>query len=1314
MGNTCSKKFLSFLVIVALFLSNFSGIFSAGVQAEEPPVLAEDLFISEYMEGSSNNKAIEIFNGTGNDVDLSQYSLELYSNGAATATSKLSLSGTLLNQDVYIVANGSANEFIKAQADKTAAVSNFNGNDAIVLKKNETIIDVFGQVGADPGSSWGTGDYTTVDHTLVRKEAVIRGDKVAGDAFDPSLEWNSNPKDYTGDLGKHTFNGQPGTDPGTDPDPQPDPVAGVLSIAAAKSKNGQTVTIEGVVTADNSTIGGGKLSTYIQDDTAGINVFDNSSEGFPHLKEGNKVKITGSITSYRSLIEIKPSSIEVLSQNAELPQPKAMTLADFQDSSKAEPNEGQLVKVTGFIESIPSTPSGGGYNISFIDENYHSAILRVIEGSIDVNQLQAGKWYEATAILSQYNDYQLIPRKAADLKLADPQPEAPKLSGEFESTIASVVDGDTVHLTSPVLGSTKVRFVNIDTPETYHKVVTEADRSQKEHGEAAKAYLNSLLKAGDEVKVIVGDEAKDDYGRLLAQIVRKSDHVNTNLEMVRQGYASTYFIWPIGAAADYEKFQTAVKEAKDNGRGIWDPANPLEELPFAFRAREQGKGFARYVGDYSTKTYVSPEKWEEVPVEKRVFFASDQEAESNGYKKAGATYDSVLVQLLSVNDLHGKIDVTGTANNVQYGRADYLAAYLRAREATNPNTLIVHSGDMIGGSSPVSALVQDEPTVEIMESIGFDVGTVGNHEFDEGTKELVRMVKGGDHPNGTKGYDGINFPTVAANVEYKNTGELVLQPYAIKEIAGEKIGFIGVATVDTPNMVMASGIQDIRFTDEQTAVNKYTAELKAQGIKAIVVLAHVPGNQSGEAASGEIAGLATGVDDEVDVIIAAHNHVKVDAVVDNKLIVQAWEYGKSFGDIDLEIDPATGDVIKKTADVVDVVQQGITPDPEVSAILAKYTEMVGPTLNQVVGTAAVPMQGGYAKKGMIGDNALGNLIADGMNYEMKSDFALMNGGGIRDILNDGDITWEELFNIQPFNNTLITVTITGAELEPILNAQFSSYGPDVSIGGFTYTWDSKTNKVVNIYLPDGTPVDPDRTYTLTVNNYMYEHSSDKYKIRQYGENPVQGPEDLAATVNFVKSFKEPIHYVAEGRISEDIEAPVLNEAVLPEPSFRDGSYLHEMKITVNATDSGIGVSHIEYSLDNGVTWTRYTDGIAVNQDGKSKILYRAFDKVHNVSKTKAVEVNVKSATLENTEKLVAAADAVNGVKKSIIVQLQIADRTLEREKTHKITEDIAYKSLEKLSKRIKHYPKQLMSAEDKNEITEMIDYITEHRTESKR
>lgn len=573
--------------------------------------------------------------------------------------------------------------------------------------------------------------------------------------------------------------------------------------------------------------------------------------------------------------------------------------------------------------------------------------------------------------------------------------------------------------------------------------------------------------------------------------------------------------------------------------------------------------------------------------EKNETSSSTQSTSSSEQITTSETTDSseenaIDLHLLSVNDLHGKITEQYTVNNQLLGRADYLATYLRQRKLQYPNSLLVNAGDMIGGSSPTSALFQDEPTVEIMQSLGFDVGTVGNHEFDEGVPELLRMINGGDHPNGNPGYAGMKFPVLAANVSYKDTGDLVLPPYAIKEVQGVKIGFIGVATTATPNMIISKGNENIRFTDEATAINKYTTELQKQGVEAIMVLAHVPGTQSGEGATGEIATLAKKVSSAVDVIFAAHNHVKLNAVVDNKLIVQAWEYGKSFADVDIKLDKKTGDVVKKSAEIVDVVQNNVTPDSQVAAILAKYEAKAGPKLNEIIGQAELEMKGGYAAKGAVGDNALGNLIADGMKASMNSDFALMNGGGIRDNLKAGAITWNDLFNIQPFNNTLVKLEISGSDLREIINSQFSSYGADVSISGFSYTWNSKLGKygqVIDMYLPNGQKVAPNGKYTVTVNNYMYPHSSDKYLLAKLGENPVQGPEDLTATVDFVRSFKgQAIRYVAEKRISEvsatetSTTAPVEeSSSQLPETTATSTEITdsNQNTTTSNETTSGI-------------------------------------------------------------------------------------------------------------------------------------------------
>ncbi|WP_052947829.1 5'-nucleotidase C-terminal domain-containing protein [Aneurinibacillus tyrosinisolvens] len=1198
-------------------------------------VAATDLFISEYVEGSGNNKAIEIYNGTGSTVDLSQYTLELYSNGATTPGSKLSLTGNLENGKVYVISHSSAaDQTIKNVSNATSSVANFNGNDALVLKHNEQIIDVLGKVGEDPGTKWGTSPTSTLDNTLVRKSSVTAGDTNPNDAFDPSIEWEGFAKDTVANLGSHTMNGgiQPGQG-GSTPTPETPPATGTFSIADAKQKgSGQAVTVEGIVTADNSAIGGGKLSTYIQDNTAGVNLFSSTLDGFPDLKEGDKVRVEGTLTSYKSLTEIKPARIEVVSSNEPVPAAQDTTLVDLQSPQTGEPLEGKLVKLSAYVKEVPAAPSAGGYNVTIYDEQYNSTTLRVMEGTGIYQNLQAGKWYDITAVVSQYDSYQLVPRKSADMVVAATQKEAPKPASSYSSTIVSIVDGDTVHLSTPILGSTKVRMLSIDTPETNYE-----GKSQGYHAEQAKAELQRLLPAGTEVEIEVGQDPLDNYGRLLAHIHVKSSGLDVNKEMVRLGRAVPYFIWP--NMEHFEEYSAAAKEAIDNGRGLWDPANPIPELPYEFRFNLRS-GPDKYVGDYFTKKYVEPAQWKSIPAQNRVFFFTEQDAKTAGYTMEGNTtpvpQGNIKVQLLGLNDLHGKIDQqfdeksSGDINgdNVKdatFGRMDYVAAYMKQREATNPNTLLVHAGDAVGGSSPMSALLQDEPTVEIMESMGFDVGTIGNHELDEGTGEMLRLIRGGQHPKGTENYDGMNFPLIAANVVYKNTGETVLPPYTIKEINGTKIGFIGVVTKSAAGMVMPEGIKDIQFTDETAAVNKAVAELKQQGVKAIAVLAHMDAEQSGTTVTGPAATLANTVDDEVDVIFAAHNHKIVNGTVDNKLIVQAGEYGKAFSDVDLEIDPATKDIVKKSAEIVYVNQKDTAPDPTVSNILEKYKNRVAPIINEVVGEAAFSLTGGYGVKGPVGDNALGNLIADGMKAAMNSDFALMNGGGIRQGLDAGPITWGDLFNIQPFNNVLTKLEIKGADLRTILNAQLSKqYGPDYSVAGFKYTYDEATQKVVNIFLPDGSKIDENATYTVTVNNFMATSTGGKYKpIGQLGKNPITGSEDLEATVNFVKSLKGPIAYKAEGRISDgsDTTAPVTTVNVTGQ-SGAENYNNHDVTLTFEANDgTGTGVERTEYRID-GSEWIAVNGEVKVTEEGIHPIEYRSTDKAGNVENAKKIVVAI--------------------------------------------------------------------------------------------
>ncbi|WP_031409439.1 bifunctional metallophosphatase/5'-nucleotidase [Geobacillus vulcani] len=518
-----------------------------------------------------------------------------------------------------------------------------------------------------------------------------------------------------------------------------------------------------------------------------------------------------------------------------------------------------------------------------------------------------------------------------------------------------------------------------------------------------------------------------------------------------------------------------------------------------------------------------------------VLAATPVGAAGNGKSKGeppASSHRYIEVQLLGINDFHGQLNVTRKVGGREVGRADYLAAYLKQREAENKNTLLVHAGDAVGASPPVSALLQDEPTIEVLNKLGFDVGTLGNHEFDEGVAEMLRLIHGGYHP-ATGDFSGADFPYVSANVVDKETKQPILPPYVIKRVNGMPIGFIGVTLTDTPSIVTPSGVAGVEFIDEATAINKAVRELKKKGVRTIVVLAHNPGasNPDGTNASGEIVDIAKTVDDEVDVIFAGHNHAYLNAVVDGKLLVQSYSYGTAFSDVDLKIDPRTKDVVAKQAEIVTTYHDGITPDPEIRALVEKYEAKVAPLVNQVVGTAAETITD---EQNASGESALGNLIADAQRAAMNTDFAFMNPGGIRADIEQGEVTWGELYNVQPFNNQLVKMTLTGAQIRELLNQQWQPTKTRMlQISGLRYTWSASRpagNKVVDIQLPDGTPLNPNGEYTVTVNSFLAD-GGDGFTVLTQGTNREVGPVDLDALVSYIRGLAQPFSARIEGRIN---------------------------------------------------------------------------------------------------------------------------------------------------------------------------------------
>ena len=374
-----ARKLLSLLFVFSLIVPTTLLNFVPAASAAE--ATAEDLIISEYIEGSSFNKAIEIYNGTGVDVDLSAYTLELYSNGASAAGTTLKLAGTLMSGDVYVIANSSAGPEILAVTDIKHSVANFNGDDSLVLKKNGEIIDSFGQVGHDPGTNWGG---VTSEHTLVRKDSILTGDKVHDDAFDPTIEWDKHPQDTFSFLGSHKGEGN------VDPEPEQPTV---ITIAEARTQGNGSVSVKGTVTAKL------KNTIHIQDETAAIAVRPTSLA----VELGDEITVTGTLGDYNGLLQLNNASLVGEATQVGVPEPAVVTGADIN-----EENESELVTVKNV------TVSGNPSNYKAVDEIGNEFIVRDENNNLGLSQ---GNTYDSiTGIVQQFNsDWQIIPRGQADI-----------------------------------------------------------------------------------------------------------------------------------------------------------------------------------------------------------------------------------------------------------------------------------------------------------------------------------------------------------------------------------------------------------------------------------------------------------------------------------------------------------------------------------------------------------------------------------------------------------------------------------------------------------------------------------------------------------------------------------------------------------------------------------------------------------------------------------------------------------------------------------------------------------------------------------
>jgi 5'-nucleotidase len=471
-------------------------------------------------------------------------------------------------------------------------------------------------------------------------------------------------------------------------------------------------------------------------------------------------------------------------------------------------------------------------------------------------------------------------------------------------------------------------------------------------------------------------------------------------------------------------------------------------------------------------------------------------------------------------------------------------ARLRAQE---PNTLVVAAGDLIGASPLASALEHDEPTIAAMDALGLDVSSVGNHEFDRGVDELRRLQTGGcaqDVPCKGPGFPGAHFTYLAANVVDARTGETVFPGWVLKRVDGLSIGLVGVVLKETPQVVVPAGVAGLRFLDEADAVNAAVPKLRAAGADVVAVLIHqggspAPGNPSGSCIglSGPITEIVPRLHD-VDLVLSGHTHqTYVCPDLGGTLVTSAGAFGRYLTRILLTVDPAQHRVLEKVATQIPVTHE-LAPDPAVARLVDQAVADAAPLARRRVGRLAAPLS---RSQNAAGEAPLGDVVADAhlaATTRAGATVAFTNSGGLRTDLPAGDITYGQAFAAQPFGNTLVTLTLTGAQLRTLLEQQWNRSGhprvlqPSANLG---YAWSEAAPpgaKLTSGSLRlDGRPVDPTARVRVTVNGFLAT-GGDGFSVLAEGTERVPGPGDLDALIDYLKPTLEgpPLPAPAGGRI----------------------------------------------------------------------------------------------------------------------------------------------------------------------------------------
>ncbi|UFZ07209.1 bifunctional metallophosphatase/5'-nucleotidase [Bradyrhizobium ontarionense] len=511
--------------------------------------------------------------------------------------------------------------------------------------------------------------------------------------------------------------------------------------------------------------------------------------------------------------------------------------------------------------------------------------------------------------------------------------------------------------------------------------------------------------------------------------------------------------------------------------------------------------------------------------------------------------EPVNLRILAINDFHGNlkppapgIRVSDPADPtkssvVPAGGAAQMASLVKLLSDGKPNTIFVAAGDLIGASPFLSAMFHDEPTIESMSQMGLALSAVGNHEFDEGKDELLRMQNGGCHPQdgcrGPQPFTGATFHYLAASTFLAGTDKTVFPPYEIRSFEDIPVAFIGLTLKGTAGIISPASSAGLDFRSEAESVNALIPELKAKGVEAIVVLIHEGGWPSGgmnecPGLSGPIVDIVKDLDSAVDIVISGHTHQAYVCTIDKRLVTSADKFGTLVTAIDVKLDRTTRDVISANATNI-VVDATLPKDAAQTALIDAYEKLAAPYANQPAGVITTTLS---RLPNASGESVLGDVIADAQLAAMAAPargsavIAMTNPGGIRTDLarrDDGAVTYADLFASQPFRNQLVTVTLTGAEIKAALEQQWLDPARPRILQvsrGFAYAFDAKQPAGARIdaasLMLNGHPIDPGASYRVAINNYL-ALGGDGFTAFKSGRDAIVGPFDDEALFAFLKA-----------------------------------------------------------------------------------------------------------------------------------------------------------------------------------------------------